>query len=35
MGFIQTFRAEIDEPEMYANVCCVSGDVLKNGPVKY
>jgi hypothetical protein len=29
MGIIETFLAEIDEPVIYADVCCVSGDVLK------
>jgi hypothetical protein len=29
MGITQTFLAEIDEPEIYANICCVSGEVVK------
>jgi hypothetical protein len=29
MGVIPTFLAETDESEIYANVCCVSGDVLE------
>jgi len=29
MDIIQTFLAEIDESEIYANIRCVSGDVLK------